>query len=37
MDAQDYQPWSPQPGPQTEAIQARMIPELLFGGARGGG
>lgn len=29
--------WSPQPGPQTHAIEAKFIPELLFGGARGGG
>ena len=29
--------WAPQPGPQTDAIQLRAIPELLFGGARGGG
>lgn len=30
-------PWSPQPGPQLDAIRARCVPELLFGGARGGG
>jgi hypothetical protein len=29
--------WSPQPGPQTDAIRAHVVPELLFGGARGGG
>lgn len=29
--------WAPQPGPQMEAILAASIPELLFGGARGGG
>ncbi len=29
--------WSPQPGPQAEAIAATWCPELLFGGARGGG
>src|SRR5229473_625811 len=29
--------WSPQPGPQTEAIQAREIQELFYGGAAGGG
>lgn len=30
-------PWSPQPGPQTEAIAADWCPELLYGGAAGGG
>lgn len=30
-------PWAPQPGPQTDAIRASSIAELLFGGARGGG
>jgi hypothetical protein len=29
--------WSPQPGPQTEAIRATWCSELFFGGARGGG
>lgn len=29
--------WTPQPGPQTEAIRATWCEELLFGGARGGG
>lgn len=29
--------WSPQAGPQTEAIQSTWCPQLLFGGARGGG
>lgn len=29
--------WAPQPGPQTDAIRAACVPELLFGGARGGG
>ena len=29
--------WAPQPGPQTDAIRSRKCPELLFGGARGGG
>lgn len=29
--------WSPQPGPQTDAIEADWCPELFFGGARGGG
>ena len=33
----DWAPWTPQPGPQLEAIQARACGELLFGGARGGG
>jgi hypothetical protein len=29
--------WSPQPGPQADAIAADWCPELFFGGARGGG
>lgn len=29
--------WTPQVGPQLEAIQAAWCPELFFGGARGGG
>lgn len=29
--------WSPQPGPQAEAIHTDWCPELLYGGARGGG
>ena len=29
--------WAPQPGPQQFAIEAACIPELMFGGARGGG
>lgn len=29
--------WSPQPGPQADAIGADWCPELFFGGARGGG
>jgi len=29
--------WTPQPGPQLAAIEARWCDELLFGGARGGG
>lgn len=29
--------WAPQPGPQLDAIRAQAVPELLFGGARGGG
>lgn len=29
--------WSPQPGPQSEAIAATWCDELFFGGARGGG
>lgn len=29
--------WSPQPGPQTEAITAEWCPEVLYGGAAGGG
>jgi len=29
--------WSPQPGPQAEAIAATWCDSLLFGGARGGG
>lgn len=30
-------PWRAQPGPQLTAIQKAWVPELLFGGARGGG
>lgn len=29
--------WQPQPGPQSLAIAAKFVSELLFGGARGGG
>src|SRR5215475_10197257 len=29
--------WAPQPGPQTEAIQADWCDELFYGGAAGGG
>lgn len=29
--------WSPQPGPQTEAIACDWAPELFYGGAAGGG
>lgn len=29
--------WEPQPGPQSLAIAAHFITELMFGGARGGG
>src|SRR5512144_2201665 len=29
--------WSPQPGPQTEAITADWCQELFYGGAAGGG
>lgn len=29
--------WSPQPGPQLDALQASWCDELFFGGARGGG
>ena len=29
--------WAPQPGPQTEAICADWCPEILYGGAAGGG
>lgn len=29
--------WSPQPGPQAEAISADWCPELFYGGAAGGG
>lgn len=29
--------WSPQPGPQLDAIMADWCPELLYGGAAGGG
>lgn len=30
-------PWSPQLGPQTDAIAANWCPELFYGGAAGGG
>lgn len=33
----DGQLWQPQPGPQSLAIGAPFVSELLFGGARGGG
>lgn len=29
--------WAPQPGPQSDAIAADWCPELLYGGAAGGG
>lgn len=29
--------WRPQAGPQTDAIRKAWVPELFFGGARGGG
>lgn len=29
--------WQPQPGPQSLAVAAQFVSELLFGGARGGG
>jgi hypothetical protein len=29
--------WQPQPGPQSLAVAAQFVPELMFGGARGGG
>jgi hypothetical protein len=29
--------WTPQPGPQSLAISARFVDEILYGGARGGG
>jgi hypothetical protein len=29
--------WRAQPGPQVHAMLSRDCPELLFGGARGGG
>lgn len=29
--------WEPQPGPQSLAVAARFVDELMFGGARGGG
>lgn len=37
VEAPTWQPWAPQPGPQLDAVLARAVPELLFGGARGGG
>lgn len=32
-----YGGWAPQPGPQSLAIAAHFVPEIMFGGARGGG
>jgi hypothetical protein len=29
--------WEPQPGPQSLAVAAQFVTELMFGGARGGG
>lgn len=29
--------WEPQPGPQSLAVSAQFVTELMFGGARGGG
>lgn len=29
--------WNPQPGPQTSALLADWVPELFYGGERGGG
>ncbi len=29
--------WEPQPGPQSLAIAAQFVGELMYGGARGGG
>ena len=37
MNLFDEGPWTPQTGPQSEAIRARQIAELLFGGAVFGG
>lgn len=36
-DSESLRPWSPQPGPQTDAITADWCDELLYGGAAGGG
>lgn len=36
-EAAEPQRWSPQLGPQTDAISATWCPELFFGGAAGGG
>jgi hypothetical protein len=35
--AEDQIPWRAQEGPQRIAVQKPWVPELLFGGARGGG
>jgi hypothetical protein len=32
-----FQPWEPQPGPQSLAIAAHFVDEIMYGGARGGG
>jgi hypothetical protein len=36
-DATGFQPWEPQPGPQSLAIAAHFVGEIMYGGARGGG
>lgn len=36
-EAEELVAWRAQPGPQLTAIQKAWVPELLFGGARGGG
>jgi hypothetical protein len=32
-----FEPWEPQPGPQSLAIAAHFVTEIMYGGARGGG
>ena len=35
--AQTVLQWEPQPGPQSLAVAAQFVTEIMFGGARGGG
>jgi Terminase-like family. len=37
LDAPAPTAWQPQPGPQSLAVGAQFVTELMFGGARGGG
>lgn len=37
MNAAVQTVWEPQPGPQSLAVAARFVVELMYGGARGGG
>jgi hypothetical protein len=37
VPAANTQIWEPQPGPQSLAIGAPFVTELMYGGARGGG
>jgi len=37
LDASAPDLWEPQPGPQSLAVAAQFVTEIMFGGARGGG